>query len=154
MRLPSIATGARSARCRRPGPVALEAEVILPDHIHLLCTLPEGDADYPTRLRLIKTAFTRSFLAGGDGAARARSRIARGEQTVWQRRYWEHTIRDERDFQAHLDYIHSNPVKHGLVAAARDWPYSTFLMWVERGVYDPRWGADEMPPLPEWAGRE
>ena len=133
-------------------PFTVEAEVILPDHIHLLCSLPEGDADYPTRLRLIKTAFTRSFLAGG--AERPRSRIARGEQAVWQRRYWEHTIRDERDFQAHLDYIHINPVKHGLVAAARDWPHSTFLMWVERGAYDPWWGAGVMPPLPEWAGRE
>jgi putative transposase len=135
-------------------PFTLEAEVILPDHVHLLCSLPEGDADYPTRLRLIKTSFTRSLLAGRGGTERTRGRLAKGEQAVWQRRYWEHTIRDERDFQAHLDYIHINPVKHGLVAAARDWPYSTFLAWVERGVYDPWWGSDEMPPLPEWAGRE
>jgi putative transposase len=136
-------------------PFILEAEVILPDHVHLLCSLPEGDADYPTRVRLIKGAFTRLFLAHRRcGGVRSASRIAKGEQALWQRRFWEHTIRDEHDFQAHLDYIHINPVKHGLVAAPRDWPHSTFLAWVARGVYEPWWGAGEMPPLPEWAGRE
>jgi putative transposase len=136
-------------------PFTIEAEVILPDHIHFLCTLPEGDADYPTRVRLIKAAFTRSFLSRRRRLdERSDSRIAKGEQAVWQRRYWEHTIRDERDFQAHLDYIHLNPVKHGLVAAARDWPHSTFRAWVERGVYELWWGSNEMPPLPEWVGRE
>ena len=136
-------------------PLTIEAEVILPDHIHFLCTLPEGDADYPKRVRLIKAAFTRSFLGRRQCLdERSDSRIAKGEQAVWQRRYWEHTICDERDFQAHLDYIHLNPVKHGLVAAARDWPHSTFLAWVERGAYELWWGSDEMPPLPEWVGRE
>jgi putative transposase len=132
----------------------LDAEVILPDHMHLLCTLPEGDTDYPTRVRLIKAAFTRSFVSRGQPGGLCRSRAARGEQAVWQRRYWEHTIRNERDFQAHLDYIHINPVKHGLVAATRDWPHSTFLTWVKHGVYDLSWGSDEMPPLPEWVGHE
>lgn len=136
-------------------PFTLEAEVILPDHIHLMWTLPEGDADYPTRLRLAKRAFTHEFLrTRRDRRDLPGSRVAKGEQAVWQRRYWEHTIRDDCDFQAHLDYIHINPVKHGLVSAAWDWPYSTFANWVERGVYDPWWGSDEMPPLPEWAGRE
>jgi putative transposase len=136
-------------------PFSLDAEVILPDHIHLICTLPDGDSDYPTRVHLIKTAFTRSVpgqLRYAD--KQSGSRIAKGEQPVWQRRYWEHMIRDERDLQAHLDYIHINPVKHGLVAAAREWPYSTFLQWVERGAYDLWWGSDEMPPLPQWVGRE
>jgi putative transposase len=136
-------------------PFTLDAEIILPDHIHFICTLPEGDTNYPTRVRLLKTAFTRSILGylhrpGG----RSDSRIAKGEQFVWQRRYWEHMIRDERDFQTHLDYIHINPVKHGLVTAARDWPHSTFLAWVQRGAYEPWWGSDAMPPLPESAGRE
>jgi putative transposase len=135
-------------------PFTLDAEVILPDHIHLLLTLPDGDADYPTRLRLIKTAFTRAMLSGQASAALSVSRAVKGERAFWQRRYWEHTIRDERDFRAHLDYIHINPVKHGLVSAATDWPHSTFLTWVERGAYEPWWGADEMPPLLEWAGRE
>jgi putative transposase len=135
-------------------PFTLDAEVILPDHIHLLMTLPEGDADYPTRVRLIKTAFTRAARSRCAGGAMPPSRTAKGERVIWQRRYWEHTIRDERDFQAHLDYIHINPVKHGLVAAARDWRHSTFLTWVERGTYEPWWGADDMPPLPKWVGGE
>ena len=136
-------------------PFTLEAEVILPDHIHVLWTLPDSDTDYPTRLRLIKTAFTRSILNRRRHIdERSDSRIAKGEQAVWQRRYWEHMIRDESDFQAHLNYIHINPVKHGMVPAARDWPHSTFLAWVERGVYELWWGSEEMPPLPEWAGRE
>jgi putative transposase len=137
-------------KVRKAWPFALDAEVILPGHVHLLCSLPEGDADYPTRVRLIKEAFTRAFLDWREPPGkRSGSRVGRGEQAVWQRRYWEHTIRDERDFQAHLDYIHINPVKHGLVAAAGDWPHSTFLTWVERGVYDLSWGSDEMPQPPE-----
>ena len=132
----------------------VEAEVILPDHLHMLCTLPEHDADYPARLRLIKSAFTRSITAKHFHSARSASRAAKREQAVWQRRYWEHTIRDERDFRAHLDYIHINPVKHGLVAAPRDWPHSTFHQWVDRGAYEPWWGADDMAPLPDWVGGE
>jgi REP-associated tyrosine transposase len=135
-------------------PFTLEAQVILPDHVHVLWTLPEGDTDYPTRVRLIKAAFTRLILRSRPPAKRSHSRIAKGEQAVWQRRYWEHTIRDERDFQAHLDYIHINPVKHGLVSAARDWPHSTFRDWVARGAYDESWGSGEMPALPESIGRE
>ena len=136
-------------------PFTVEAEVFLPDHIHVLWTLPDGDHDYPTRVRLIKSAFSRS-LVEGDVARREppSSRLLRGERTVWQRRYWEHTIRDERDFQAHLDYIHINPVKHQLVTAARDWAHSSFRVWVERGVYDLSWGSGDLPVLPEWAGRE
>ncbi len=136
-------------------PFTLDAEVILPDHIHMLWTMPEGDADYPMRVRLIKSAFTRSLLRKRQHAGeRSDSRSSKGEQAIWQRRYWEHTIRNDRDFQAHLDYIHINPVKHGFVSAARDWPHSTFLAWVERGVYDLTWGSSDMPPLPERVGRE
>ena len=140
----------QKVRCERP--FTLEAEVILPDHVHTLWTLPERDADYPTRVRLIKAAFTRASVR--QWINRSESRSAKREQTVWQRRYWEHTIRDERDFQAHLDYIHINPVKHGLVAAARDWPQSTFHEWVERGVYDATWGSCDMLPFPEGVGHE
>jgi putative transposase len=136
-------------------PFMLDAEVILPDHVHLLCSLHESDWDYPMRLRLIKADFTRSVLRQKRANERqSDSRGRRGEQMIWQRRYWEHTIRDQNDFQAHLDYIHINPVKHGFVAAARDWPHSTFHAWVERGAYDVTWGSDEMPVLPEWVGRE
>jgi REP element-mobilizing transposase RayT len=97
-------------KVRAERPFRLEAQVILPDHLHTLWTLPEGDADYPTRLRLIKSGFTRSILAHLPPMLRPSSRINKGEQAVWQRRYWEHAIRDERDFHAHLDYIHINPV--------------------------------------------
>jgi putative transposase len=136
-------------------PFSLEAEVILPDHVHLLCSLPEGDFNYPMRLRLIKAAFTRAFLRQHHPIAqRSHSSTKQREQAVWQRRYWEHTIRDQNDFQAHLDYIHINPVKHGLVVAARDWPHSSFHAWVKRGAYEISWGSDEMPALPEWVGRE
>ena len=139
---------------QRKMPFAVEGEVVLPDHLHLLWQLPEGDADYPNRLRLVKSAFTRATVAARcSPAIVSASRAAKGEQAVWQRRYWEHTIRDERDFQTHLDYIHINPVRHGLVAAAQDWPYSTFREWVARGVYEPWWGSSDMPPMPDWVDR-
>ncbi len=125
----------------------------MPDHLHMIWTLPDDDADYTTRIRLVKTAFTKD-LPSSPGSVANKSRASKGERDVWQRRYWEHVIRDEKDFQAHVDYIHINPVKHGLVARTGDWPHSTFLKWVERGSYDPWWGSDDMPPLPDWVGRE
>lgn len=135
-------------------PFVVDAAVILPDHIHVLWTLPDGDTDYPTRVRLLKTHFTK--LHGGDrcGNVVNASRALKGERNVWQRRYWEHTIRDEKDFQAHADYIHYNPVRHGYVAAARDWPHSTFHDWMRRGIYDLAWGTDELPALLERVGHE
>lgn len=135
-------------------PFTIDAQVILQDHIHTLWTLPQGDSDYATRVRLIKTYCTKSGELRHAKPERSESRASKGEQSVWQRRYWEHTIRDEVDFQAHLDYIHFNPVKHGFVTAARDWPYSTFKDWVARGVYEEWWGSADIPPLPDWAGRE
>src|SRR5690242_18390177 len=97
-------------------PFAIDAIVVLPDHLHIVMTLPADDADFSNRLRLIKRRFT-------DALARAGVTIPRhpnGEHALWQRRFWEHTIRDERDFARHVDYIHFNPVKHGLVARVRD----------------------------------
>jgi putative transposase len=134
-------------------PFAIEAEVILPDHIHVVWTLPDADGDYITRIRLIKTAFTKSFPPSKDKSASV-SRISKGERDVWQRRYWEHVIRNEKDFQDHIDYIHINPVKHGLVERPGDWPHSTFSQWVEQGSYDAWWGIDDAQSLPDWAGRE
>jgi putative transposase len=139
------------AKVQAERPFTLEAEVVLPDHIHALWTLPESDADYPTRWRLIKSAFTRMMPVLGAAPA---SRASKGEQPVWQRRYWEHTIRDEDDFETHLDYIHYNPVQHGHSNAASDWPHSTFQVWVQQGRYDPRWGSAEPPPFPDWANWE
>ena len=140
-------------KVQRPRPFSVDAEVILPDHLHVLWSLPDHDSDYATRIRVVKTAFTKSLDLSHRGSSSV-SRKAKGERDVWQRRYWEHMIRDERDFRVHLDYIHYNPVKHGFVARATDWPWSTLRDWIERGTYDADWGADVLPELPEWRGRE
>jgi putative transposase len=142
------------AEVRARHPFALQGQVILPDHLHALWTLPDGDAAYSTRWRLIKSSFTRALLRNQTAAVPSESRRSKAEQAVWQRRFWEHLIRDDSDFAAHLDYIHFNPVRHGLAAAPRDWPYSTFREWVARGIYDPDWGSSVPPELPDWAGRE
>jgi len=117
-------------------PFVIEAMVVLPGHLHAIWMLPVGDADYALRWRLIKTSFSRSVPAG---ERRSLSRQGKGERGLWQRRYWEHTIRDESDYQRHVDYIHFNPVKHGLVTAVRDWPYSSFHRYVKQGVLPDDW---------------
>ncbi len=141
-------------RVQERRPFVVEAQVVLPDHLHALWTLPEEDSDYPTRWRLIKEAFTREYVPAYGLIWNDARRRARGERTVWQRRYWEHLIRDDGDFSAHLEYIHLNPVRHGLVKAPRDWQHSTFLKWVANGSYDLTWGAMGPVPLSDWAGRE
>lgn len=99
--------------------------------------LPSGDHDFTLRWRLIKAAFSKQLPST---ERRSNVRMARGERGIWQRRFWEHTLRDERDFAAHVDYVHFNPVKHGHVRAVRDWPYSTFHRYVVEGVYAEDWG--------------
>ena len=106
-------------------PFDIEAIVVLPDHLHCMWSLPAGDADFSTRWRLIKSHFTRSCPEPYK-RARSLSRRHKQEQAVWQRRFWEHQIRDEKDFVRHVDYIHINPVSHGLVKAPIEWPYSSF----------------------------
>jgi len=115
----------------------IDAMVILSDHLHALWTLPGTDADYPTRWALIKAGFSRCLP---QDERRNSSRIAKGERGIWQRRYWEHLIRDESDYSNHVDYIHYNPVKHGHVKRVAEWPYSTFHRYVARGIYPPDWG--------------
>ncbi len=122
---------------RRRAPFHIDAWVVLPEHLHCMWTLPEGDADFSSRWRDIKKGFSKRLPAGEDRSA---SRIAKGERGIWQRRFWEHTIRDERDYGAHMDYIHFNPVKHGLVMNVAEWPYSTFHRCVARGIYAEAWG--------------
>ncbi len=123
-------------------PFEIEAQVILPDHLHTIWSLPEGDSNYSMRWRQIKAAFTRSIAnETGDEALPERRRSKR-ERGVWQPRFWEHTVRGDADFVAHVEYIHFNPVKHRLVMRPRDWPYSTFHDWVARGLYDINWAAD------------
>jgi putative transposase len=120
-------------------PYDIEAICILPDHLHCIWRLPEGDDDFPTRWRLIKAGFSRG-LPKGERVSPSRTR--KGERGIWQRRYWEHLIRDERDFANHVDYVHYNPVKHGHAARAWDWPYSSFRRMVGEGVYPREWAAD------------
>jgi putative transposase len=111
---------------------------VLPDHIHAVWALPEGDADFSTRWNLIKTGFSR----GRDPMPRSASKAHKREKGIWQRRYWEHTIRDDADLERHVDYIHFNPVKHGHVTRVVDWPHSSFHRYVERGQLASDWGGD------------
>jgi len=120
-------------------PFTVEATVVLPDHLHALWTLPEGDADFATRWRLVKAGFSRALPRGERVSS---SRAGKGERGIWQRRYWEHTLRDERDFERHADYIHFNPVKHGHVSRVSDWPHSTFHRMVRLGIYPQDWAGD------------
>ncbi len=128
-------------RVRDRYPFTVDAWVLLPDHLHCLWTLPPGDADFGVRWSWIKRLVTRAvaadYVALGERNA---SRLARRESTIWQRRFWEHQIRDDADFAAHMDYIHFNPVKHGLAGRVADWPYSTFHRLVREGVYPEDWG--------------
>ena len=124
---------------RRDHPFEVAAMVVLPDHLHTIWTLPEGDAEFSARWRLIKSAFSRG-LAIDERISQ--SRVSKGERGIWQRRYWEHTIRDDNDFARHVDYIHINPVKHRLVKRVRDWPYSSFHRMVKLGLCPEDWAGD------------
>lgn len=117
-------------------PFVLLAWVVLPDHLHVAWRLPDGDADNANRWSHIKAGFSRRLPATERRSAYRQSRRERG---IWQRRYWEHLIRDADDFRHHVDYIHANPVKHGHAARAADWPHSSFHTWVRRGAYPPDW---------------
>jgi putative transposase len=123
---------------RRRHPFTIDAIVVLPDHLHIIMTLPDRDADFSNRLSQIKRRFTDAVVKTGAPVKRHRN----GEAALWQRRFWEHTIRDERDFERHVDYIHFNPVKHGLVGRVRDWPYSSFHRYVRQGLLPADWAGD------------
>jgi putative transposase len=118
-------------------PFQIEAVVILPDHLHCLWTLPEEDSDFSVRWNLLKGYFSRSIDAGERCSE---SRIKRRERGIWQRRFWEHLVRDQQDFNNHVDYIHWNPVKHGHVERVCDWPHSSFHRYVKQGIYSNDWG--------------
>jgi putative transposase len=130
----ALRTAFRVTRNERP--FAVDAIVILPDHLHTIMTLPSGDADFPGRWRRIKGLFTQHVAAAGATV----ERNSGGGFALWQRRFWEHTIRNEKDFERHVDYIHYNPVKHGLVTCVRDWPYSSFGRFVRQGLLPADWG--------------
>ncbi len=126
----------RNARSKQP--FAIDAIVILPDHLHAMFTLPAGDSDFPARWRRIKGYFSTRLIVLGVAGTRRRN----GDLVLWQRRFWEHTIHNEDDFARHVDYIHFNPVKHGLVSRVRDWPLSSFRQYVRRGLLPVDWAGD------------
>jgi putative transposase len=125
--------------CQRR-PFTIDGIVILPDHLHCLWALPLGDADFSTRWHDIKARFAAQIPKAEKLSTR---RLKKGERGIWQRRFWEHVIRDERDYERHMDYIHYNPVKHGYVTTVKDWPYSSFHRQVRQGIYNLDWAADE-----------
>ncbi len=110
---------------------------ILPDHLHAIWVLPPSDDGYSMRWNVIKAGFSRGLH---ESAPRSSSKLARRERGIWQRRYWEHAIRDDTDLARHVDYIHFNPVKHGHVSRVCDWPYSSFHRYVEQGILPADWG--------------
>ena len=128
------------ASASRRLPFTTEAICVLPDHLHAIWTLPPGDSDYAQRWSLIKSGFSRTQPTA---TARSASKIGKREKGIWQRRFWEHCIRDEEDFARHVDYIHHNPVRHGLVMRAVDWPYSSFHRYVARGLLTADWAAGD-----------
>jgi putative transposase len=129
----------RSARERRP--FAVDAIVILPDHLHAILTLPSGDSDFSGRWKAMKARFTRSIVTTGAGIPRDN----RGEYLLWQRRFWEHTIRDDDDFERCANYVHFNPVKHRLVSTPGEWLFSSLHRYVRAGILPHNWGGGDYP---------
>jgi putative transposase len=120
---------------RRERPFTIDAIVILPDHLHAVFTLPPDDPDFSGRWRRIKGQFSSALIDAGIELKRK----AKGDLALWQRRFWEHTIRNENDFARHVDYVHFNPVKHSLVPRVSDWPYSSFHQYVRAKVLPLDW---------------
>ncbi len=129
----------RAARARQP--FHIDAWVVLPDHMHCLWTLPPGDSDFPLRWQTIKALFSRAVAKPEERRA---SLVRKRESGIWQRRYWEHTIRDDADYAAHMDYIHFNPVRHGLAAHPAEWPFSSFAGCVRLGMYPIDWAIERV----------
>ena len=136
----ALRTAIESTRTKAPFDIL--AWVLLPDHLHAIWRLPEEDADFSLRWSLIKRQTSRACEDWLPRQFMSESRQKRRESSLWQRRFWEHLIRDETDLSRHVDYLHYNPVKHGYVARAADWPYSTFHRYVTTGIYPQDWAAD------------
>jgi len=141
------------AAVRKLRPFEMVAVVLMPDHVHMLWQLPENDDDFSTRLGGIKYAFTRAYLtAGGKEGATSGGRTRHRNRGVWQKRFYEHRIRDDRDFTRHVEYMHYNPVKHGHVDSPAKWPWSSFHRYVKLGLYGKEWSdptkANELGPTP------
>jgi putative transposase len=130
------------AATRRTYPFVIDAMVVLPDHLHAVWTLPPDDADFSVRWRLVKSRFAKS-LPRQEPLSTVRR--ARGERGIWQRRFWEHLIRDEADYARHIEYCYINPVKHGLVRRVQDWPHSSFHRDVRAGLFPIDWAGEVGP---------
>lgn len=133
-RIDDLREAMRSVRAERP--FTMDAVVVLPDHLHCIWTLPLDDADYSMRWREIKSRFSRRVPVDENLTVGRKNKAERG---IWQRRFWEHTLRDPLDVERHVDYIHYNPVKHGYVRCVVEWPYSSFHRYVDRGEYPWDW---------------
>jgi putative transposase len=131
-------------RTRIERPFHIDAWVVLPEHIHCVITLPPGDDDFSNRIKAIKIRFVRALE---PDEWRSPVRVAKGERGIWQRRFWEHAIRDDDDYARHLDYVHFNPVKHGHATSVAQWPYSTFHHCVRTGIYPMDWGGGEIDDI-------
>lgn len=138
-RIDAFREAVRVVHARRP--FHIDAWVVLPDHMHCIWTLPPGDMDYSSRWRAIKVTFAKSIPKTESLSA---VRVNKGERGIWQRRFWEHTIRDDSDYTAHMNYVHINPLKHGLVHRVVDWPYSSFHRLVAAGLYPADWAGEAM----------
>ena len=142
---PDVRAALRDAitKIRNQYPFRIDAWVLLPEHLHTIWTLPQDDAHFAVRWQQIKRLVT---LNCGERlhqeAWMTGSRTKHRESTLWQRRYWEHQIRDDTDFERHMDYIHFNPVKHGLVMRVADWPFSSFHRYAAADVYDRNWATE------------
>jgi putative transposase len=143
----ALRTAFRIARHERP--FTIEAIVILPDHLHAIWALPSGDSDFSSRWKRIKAHFTHRLVTAGTPVRRHRN----GEYALWQRRFWEHTIRNEIDFERHVDYVHFNPIKHRLVNRVSEWPYSSFHAYVRRGLLPVDWAGDVDEPTMDFGER-
>ncbi|MCC5903075.1 MAG: transposase [Halomonas sp.] len=134
------ALGQAFRRVKAKAPFVMDAFVLLPDHLHCIWTLPQDDTDYSSRWRDIKKHASRNFLLPIKATG------------TWQRGFWEHVIRDEQDWQRHMDYIHYNPVKHGWASTPNNWPWSSFHRYVKKGWYDQDWGSNDTPSIAEIKG--
>jgi putative transposase len=137
-RVDALREAVRSTRVARP--FQIDAWVVLPEHLHCIWTLPPGDTDFPGRWGAIKRRFSSAIPAT---EARRAVQARRGERAIWQRRFWEHTIRDEADYAAHMDYVHFNPVRHGYAETPGAWPFSTFRRCVALGMYPAEWAGGD-----------
>lgn len=129
-------------------PSTVLAGVVLHDHVHVMIALPQADSNLSSRIGRAKAAFSRTY--GSTGATQNPSRHKHRESEIWQRRFHDHLIRNDNDFQMHLDYIHYNPVKHGYVKCPSQWKHSSFKHWVDRKVYDPHWACNSSSTMPNF----